>query len=49
MTKPNQKILDYMKGYNRYAIPFNIVYGPNAKNGILTSELLIMSSLLEII
>jgi suppressor for copper-sensitivity B len=49
MTKTNQKLLDFMANYNRYAIPFNIVYGPNAKDGILTSELLTMKSLLGII
>lgn len=49
MTKTNQELLDFMVKYNRYAIPFNIVYGPNAKNGILTSELLTINSLLKII
>lgn len=49
MTKTNQKLLDFMANYNRYAIPFNIVYGPNARDGILTSELLTMKSLLDII
>jgi suppressor for copper-sensitivity B len=29
-----------MQKHNRYGIPFNIVFGPNAKDGILTSELL---------
>ena len=49
MTKPNQKLLDFMAYYNRYAIPFNIVYGVNAKNGILTPELLTVTTLLNII
>jgi suppressor for copper-sensitivity B len=49
MTKPNQELLDFMAKYNRYAIPFNIIYGPNAKKGILTSELLYMDSVLKII
>lgn len=47
MTKPNQILLDFISKYNRYGIPFNIIYGPNAKNGILTSELLTMSSILK--
>ncbi len=45
----NEKIMDYMKKFNRYAIPFNIVYGPNAKEGILTNELLSKEELLETI
>lgn len=49
LTKPNEAIFDFMKEYNRYGIPFNIVFGPNAPNGILTSELLSKKSLLEII
>jgi len=40
ITKPNEKIMDFLHKNNRYAIPFNIVYGPNAKEGIATSELL---------
>ena len=38
-----------MKKFNRYAIPFNVVYGPNAKEGILTSELLNKEELLDAI
>lgn len=49
ITKPDQKIMEYMKSFNRYAIPFNVVYGPNAKSGILTSELLDKQQLLETI
>lgn len=49
ITKPNKEIMDYMKKYNRYAIPFNIVYGPNAREGILISELLTKKELLKAI
>jgi suppressor for copper-sensitivity B len=49
MTKPNQILLDFISKYNRYGIPFNIIYGPNAKDGILTSELLTVSSILKIL
>lgn len=49
ITKPDQKIMEYMKSFNRYAIPFNVVYGPSAKSGILTSELLDKEQLLETI
>lgn len=49
LTKPNEKILNFLKKHNRYAIPFNIVFGPSAKEGILTSELLTKKELLEAI
>lgn len=40
ITKPNPKILAYLEAHKRYGIPFNIVYGPGAKDGIVLSELL---------
>lgn len=40
MTKPREDLLAYIKKYERYGIPFNIVYGPNAKEGILLPTLL---------
>jgi len=49
LTSPNEKIMNYMKKFNRFAIPFNVVYGPNAKEGILTSELLSKEELLNAI
>lgn len=49
LTSPNERIMDYMKKFNRFAIPFNVVYGPNAKEGILTSELLSKEELLNAI
>ena len=49
LTSPNEQIMDYMKKFNRFAIPFNVVYGPNAKEGILTSELLSKEELLNAI
>jgi suppressor for copper-sensitivity B len=49
ITKPNEKIMDFLHKNNRYAIPFNIVYGPNAKEGIATSELLTKKELLTAI
>lgn len=39
-TNPSQEIKQYLKKYNRNGIPFNIVYGPNALDGVLLSELL---------
>ena len=39
-TQPNSKISRYLETHNRYAIPFNAVYGPNAPNGIVLPEIL---------
>ena len=49
LTKPNEEIFNFMKKHNRYGIPLNIVFGPNAPDGVLTSELLSKNSLLEAI
>ncbi|MCE3255269.1 MAG: copper-binding protein [Rickettsiaceae bacterium] len=49
LTKPDQMIFDFMKKYHRYGIPFNIVFGPSAPEGILTSELLSKEALLATI
>ena len=40
MTRPNKVLMSYLKKYNRYGIPFDMVYGPNAKEGILLPTLL---------
>jgi suppressor for copper-sensitivity B len=39
-TRPNTDIADYLARYNRFGIPFNIVYGPGAKEGVILPELL---------
>lgn len=39
-TRPNDKILAYLKTNGRFGIPFNIVYGPSAPQGIVLPELL---------
>jgi len=49
ITKPNPKIMEFMRKHGRFAIPFNIVYGPNAPEGILTSELLNKDDLIKLI
>ena len=49
ITKPNPVIMKYLGENNRFAIPFNAVYGPNAKKGLLTSELLSTEELLTLI
>ena len=49
ITKPDEEIMIFLRKHNRFAIPFNAVYGPQAKVGILTSELLTKKELLELI
>jgi suppressor for copper-sensitivity B len=39
-TKPDDAIARYLASHGRYGIPFNIVYGPGAPEGILLPELL---------
>jgi suppressor for copper-sensitivity B len=39
-TQHNETISAYMRKYGRYGVPFNIIYGPGAPNGIILSELL---------
>jgi suppressor for copper-sensitivity B len=39
-TNRNNKIAEYLAKYDRAGIPFNIIYGPSAPNGIILSELL---------
>ena len=39
-TRPNQKIANYLKSFGRFGIPFNAVYGPKAKEGVVLPELL---------
>jgi suppressor for copper-sensitivity B len=39
-TRPNAQISAYLAAFGRYGIPFNIVYGPSAPQGLPLSELL---------
>ncbi len=39
-TQRDETIAAYLRKYGRYGVPFNIVYGPGAPNGIILSELL---------
>ena len=45
-TRPSGDIAAFLASYQRYGIPFNVVYGPNATNGIQLSELLTDESVL---
>lgn len=39
-TRSDAKISDYMRRYGHYGVPFNVVYGPGAPNGIVLPEIL---------
>jgi len=39
-TRPDPVIADYLAGFGRYGIPFNVVYGPAAPDGLPLPELL---------
>lgn len=49
ITKPDESVMNFLKKHNRFAIPFNAVYGPNMLYGTTTSELLNKTELLELI
>lgn len=46
-TNPDPKIADFLHKHQRYGIPFNIVYGPGAPDGISLPELLTHQSVVE--
>lgn len=43
-TRPNPEIAAFLNRHGRYGIPFNIVYGPDAPEGILLPELLTLEA-----
>lgn len=45
-TRPDEGIARYLARHGRYGIPFNIVYGPKAPQGLPLSELLTESAVL---
>lgn len=36
LTKSNDKAIIFMARYNRFAIPFNVIFGPKHKSGVVT-------------
>ncbi len=46
-TTPDPDIARYLAKYGRYGIPFNVVYGPGAPQGLVLSELLSKSEVLD--
>ena len=45
-TSPNPIISNFLQRFIRYGIPFNVVFGPKAHNGIVLPELLSKKSVL---
>ncbi|WP_232525188.1 protein-disulfide reductase DsbD family protein [Motilimonas pumila] len=46
-TRPAAHINDYLQQYNRYGVPFNIVYGPSAPHGIALPVILTASAVTQ--
>jgi len=46
-TRPDAGIARYLVGFGRYGIPFNVVYGPRAPQGIVLPELLSERAVLD--
>ena len=46
-TRPDPAISRYLARHDRYAIPFNIVYGPGAPEGIVLPELLSAEAVMQ--
>lgn len=46
-TRPDETIARYLASFGRYGIPFNVVYGPRAPEGIALSELLTEAGVLS--
>jgi suppressor for copper-sensitivity B len=46
-TQPNDDIARYLASFGRYGIPFNVVYGPAAPDGVLLPELLSEAAVLD--
>ncbi|WP_413700843.1 protein-disulfide reductase DsbD family protein [Psychromonas sp. KJ10-10] len=48
-TVRSDKVTEYLQSYGRYGVPFNIVYGPNAPQGIELSTVLSSEAILNAI
>lgn len=46
-TRPSDAITAYLQRFGRYGIPFNVVYGPAAPQGIVLPELLSVEGLVQ--
>ena len=48
-TKPNKDIENYLNTFNRFAIPFNVMYNKNYPDGIILSEILTTKEIMDTI
>lgn len=48
-TKPSKSITDYLQSNNRFGVPFNVVYGPNAPDGIKLPVILSSDAVMQAI
>lgn len=46
-TRPDPRIALYLKSHGRYGLPFNVVFGPGAPDGIVLPELLTTDAVLS--
>ena len=46
-TRPDNTISRYLAGFGRYGVPFNVVYGPAAPDGLPLPELLTPQTVLD--
>ncbi len=46
-TRPDEQISRYLASFGRYGVPFNVVYGPAAPQGLPLPELLSVSAVLD--
>ncbi|HEX7007972.1 MAG TPA: protein-disulfide reductase DsbD domain-containing protein [Alphaproteobacteria bacterium] len=46
-TRPDDRIAAYLASFGRYGIPFNVVYGPRAPEGLPLPELLTEAAVLD--
>ena len=46
-TKKDEKILDFIKKYERFGVPVNIIYSKNMKDGLVLPEILSRSNIID--
>ncbi len=46
-TKKDEKILDFIKKYERFGVPVNIIYSKNMKEGLVLPEILSRSNIID--
>ncbi|MDD9156794.1 cytochrome c biogenesis protein CcdA [Aliivibrio sp. S4TY2] len=48
-THPSEKVTNYLKNHQRFGVPLNVVYGPNAPQGLPLSVLLTSDDVMQAI